>query len=107
MLGGYLKFPWNPRVEPFEGEHGILLKAVSCGAAKYRCSRLQQCKRRRRAAKCVCPAAAAAPAGHVVYTLNDEGLVQVQDQNWAKSAATALRESFTPTAGPSTDIVGL
>ncbi|KAG2427637.1 hypothetical protein HXX76_012288 [Chlamydomonas incerta] len=55
-LGGYLVFPWNPRVEPFKG--------------------------------------------HTAYTLSDEGLIVEQRQTWEKSAAEALRESFTPTAGP-------
>lgn len=60
ILGGYLRFPWNPRVEAFKG--------------------------------------------HAIYTLNDDGLVQTQEQMWSKSAATALQESFTPTSGPKMDI---
>ncbi len=40
------------------------------------------------------------PTGHTVYTLNEEGLIVEQRQTWEKSAAEALRESFTPTAGP-------
>ncbi|KAG2428543.1 hypothetical protein HYH02_014347 [Chlamydomonas schloesseri] len=55
-LGGYLVFPWNPRVEPF--------------------------------------------VGHTVYTLDPDGLIVEQRQAWEKSAAEALRESFTPTGGP-------
>ncbi|GAB4818337.1 hypothetical protein N2152v2_005383 [Parachlorella kessleri] len=60
VSGGYLKFPWHPRVEPYEG--------------------------------------------HIIYTLNEEGLVQVQEQTWSKPAFEALRESFTPTSGPRGDI---
>jgi hypothetical protein len=35
-----------------------------------------------------------------VYTLNSQGLVQTQRQEWSISAAQALLETFTPTAGP-------
>lgn len=42
--------------------------------------------------------------GHAIYTLNDDGLVQTQEQMWSKSAVTALQESFTPTSGPKMDI---
>jgi hypothetical protein len=35
-----------------------------------------------------------------VYTLNDDGLIVLQDQTWSISALEALRETFTPTAGP-------
>mmetsp|Transcript_398 Transcript_398/g.915 ORF Transcript_398/g.915 Transcript_398/m.915 type:complete len:228 (+) Transcript_398:157-840(+) len=34
--------------------------------------------------------------GKAIYTLNDEGLIQKQEQEWSKSAEEALRESFTP-----------
>lgn len=44
------------------------------------------------------------PAGHVVYRLNEQGLIQLQGQTWSISPATALAESFTPTPGPSDDI---
>lgn len=60
-LGGYLKFPWAPRVAPFEG--------------------------------------------HTVYHLNSDGLVEFQDQSWSISGIEALRESFTPSRGPSNDVV--
>jgi len=60
-LGGYLKFGWHPRVEPF--------------------------------------------VGRTVYTLNDHGLISFQDQTWSISAGEALRETFTPTAGPKDDII--
>jgi hypothetical protein len=60
-LGGYLKFPWHPRVEPFKGR--------------------------------------------TVYHLNEEGLIEMQDQTWSISGAEALRETFTPTNGPFTDVV--
>mmetsp|Transcript_10177 Transcript_10177/g.25925 ORF Transcript_10177/g.25925 Transcript_10177/m.25925 type:complete len:280 (+) Transcript_10177:232-1071(+) len=61
-LGGYLKFPWNPRVEPFEGR--------------------------------------------TEWTISkDTGLIAVQDQQWSKSATTALLESFTPTFTPRTKLV--
>lgn len=62
-LGGYLKFPWHPRVEPFKGR--------------------------------------------TVYTLNEEGLIEMQDQTWSISGAEALRETFTPTNGPFTDVVDI
>lgn len=39
-------------------------------------------------------------AGHTVYTLNQEGIIQTQQQQWSISAAEALLETFTPTAGP-------
>ena len=38
--------------------------------------------------------------GCCVYTLDERGLVVLQDQTWSISAAEALRETFTPTAGP-------
>ena len=38
--------------------------------------------------------------GHVVYTLNDQGLVAVQSQTWSISPFEALKETFTPTFGP-------
>ncbi|KAL3145504.1 hypothetical protein ABBQ32_003328 [Trebouxia sp. C0010 RCD-2024] len=34
--------------------------------------------------------------GHTVYTLNDAGLIQKQEQQWSISAWTALKQSFTP-----------
>ncbi|GAX83859.1 hypothetical protein CEUSTIGMA_g11284.t1 [Chlamydomonas eustigma] len=37
--------------------------------------------------------------GHVVYTLNSEGLIKVQSQTWNISPAEALIETFTPTWG--------
>jgi hypothetical protein len=46
-------------------------------------------------------------AGHIIYTLNEAGLVQTQEQTWSKPAATALLESFTPTSGPRSDIAKL
>jgi hypothetical protein len=33
----------------------------------------------------------------IVYTVDDDGLVSRQDQNWSKSADEALRQTFTPT----------
>lgn len=39
--------------------------------------------------------------GKAVYTLNDEGLVVLQDESWSISPLEALRETFTPTQGPS------
>ena len=62
MAGGYLRFPWNPRVEPFKG------------TTQWTISR-------------------------------ESGLIVVQDQEWSKSAATALRESFTPTFSPPSKLV--
>jgi hypothetical protein len=35
-----------------------------------------------------------------VYTLNEAGLIVLQDQTWSISALEALRETFTPTPGP-------
>lgn len=40
-------------------------------------------------------------AGRSIYTLDPAtGLIIEQRQTWAKSAATALQESFTPTFSP-------
>jgi len=52
MSGGFLRFPWSPKVEPYQG--------------------------------------------HVIYTLNEDGLVSVQRQTWDISPFEALRQSFTP-----------
>ncbi len=38
--------------------------------------------------------------GRSVYTLNADGLIVLQDQTWSISALEALRQTFTPTAGP-------
>ena len=45
--------------------------------------------------------------GRSLYTLNAEGLVQLQDQTWAISGAEALRETFTPGGGVRDDIVSM
>ncbi len=34
-----------------------------------------------------------------VYTVNEAGLIQKQEQQWSISAWTALRQSFTPSFG--------
>lgn len=44
-------------------------------------------------------------AGTSIYSLNADGLIQEQRQTWDKSAATALKESFTPTFEPPTKLV--
>ena len=38
--------------------------------------------------------------GSCVYTLNEDGLIVVQDEAWSISGLEALRLTFTPTAGP-------
>lgn len=43
--------------------------------------------------------------GTATYTLNDEGLVQMQEETWEISALTALLETFTPTFGPPTKVL--
>lgn len=37
--------------------------------------------------------------GHTVYTVNADGLIQRQEQQWSISAWSALRQSFTPSFG--------
>ena len=43
--------------------------------------------------------------GHVVYSLNDQGLVAIQSQTWSISPVEALRETFTPTFGPRSPVL--
>jgi hypothetical protein len=38
--------------------------------------------------------------GSSVYTMDERGLIVLQDETWSVSAWEALRETFTPTAGP-------
>ncbi|DBA84805.1 TPA: hypothetical protein ACH3X1_005840 [Trebouxia sp. C0004] len=38
-------------------------------------------------------------SGHTVYTVNEAGLIQKQEQQWSITAWTALRQSFTPSFG--------
>jgi hypothetical protein len=38
-------------------------------------------------------------AGHTIYTLNNDGIVQTQEQQWSISGVKALVETFTPGAG--------
>jgi hypothetical protein len=38
--------------------------------------------------------------GSSVYTLNEQGLIAVQEETWAINAWDALVETLTPTAGP-------
>jgi len=38
--------------------------------------------------------------GESVYSLDEEGLIALQDQTWSVSAFDALRQTFTPTGGP-------
>ncbi len=38
--------------------------------------------------------------GSSVYTMDERGLIVLQDEAWSVSAWEALRETFTPTAGP-------
>ncbi|KAL0047850.1 hypothetical protein WJX82_001514 [Trebouxia sp. C0006] len=38
-------------------------------------------------------------SGHTVYTVNEAGLIQKQEQQWSISAWTALKQSFTPSFG--------
>eukprot|EP00242_Pyramimonas_sp_CCMP2087_P005563 CAMPEP_0198212530 /NCGR_PEP_ID=MMETSP1445-20131203/26495_1 /TAXON_ID=36898 /ORGANISM="Pyramimonas sp., Strain CCMP2087" /LENGTH=248 /DNA_ID=CAMNT_0043886995 /DNA_START=78 /DNA_END=824 /DNA_ORIENTATION=+ len=37
--------------------------------------------------------------GHTIYTLNNDGIVQTQEQQWSISGVKALVETFTPGAG--------
>ncbi len=71
-------FPWRPKVEAYNG--GIFSEAF------LPCMFLQ--------------ITTASRAGHVTYSLNDQGLVAVQAQTWSISAFDALRQTFTPTSGP-------
>mmetsp|Transcript_26025 Transcript_26025/g.56771 ORF Transcript_26025/g.56771 Transcript_26025/m.56771 type:complete len:246 (+) Transcript_26025:50-787(+) len=47
----------------------------------------------------------AAYEGHVEYTLNAQGLIQLQRQTWSISPGEALRQTFTPTSGPKTPVI--
>jgi hypothetical protein len=38
--------------------------------------------------------------GSSVYTLNEQGLIAVQEETWSINAWDALVETLTPTAGP-------
>lgn len=54
----------------------------------------------RRPAACAPPLAPRClrPTGHTVYTLNGEGLIQQQEQQWSITPTEALVQSFTPTS---------
>lgn len=96
-LGGYLKFPWHPRVEAFTG--AWLWDERACLAL---CAAAVEAARRRRHTHHLSPCLP--PAGHSTYTLNEQGLVAVQDQTWEISGLAALVETFTPTVGVRGDI---